>query len=202
MKLSYLRPTLLLALAAALTACGGKATFEVDGTINNLVYPGLELTNLKNGDTLTVAPGATTFVMPQTIEYGTEYDVVVSKPALHQSCKVRPGTGADTAGRLASINVVVDCPINTFKIGGKVSGVTAAGLVLVNGSEQGEQVAVPKDAVGYTFPKEVPFDATYGVVILSEPDGLNCTVANPVGKMGDAAVTNIDVTCVPAGVGG
>lgn len=198
MKLSH--TPLLLALAAALTACGGKASFDIGGPIAGLVYSGLELTNVKNGEKITVAPGATSFKMPSTVEYGTEYDVRPTKQPLHQNCSI--GNGADTAGRLASINIGVLCQINEYSIGGKVTGLTAAGLVLVNGSGQGEQLSVGKDAVDYAFPKTVPYDGTYGVVILTQPTGLKCTVENAVGKMGDAAVTNINVTCSPAGIGG
>lgn len=201
MKFSKLRTSLLLAVAAAaLAACGGKATFDIGGPIQGLVYSGLELTNVKNGEVLAVPAGATSFKMTRTIEYGTEYDVRPTKQPAHQNCSI--GNGADTAGRLASINIGVLCLLNEFNIGGKVTGLTATGLVLVNGSGQGEQLAVGKDSTSYTFPKAVPYDTTYGVVVLTQPAGLKCTVANATGKMGDAAVTNIDVTCSPTGIGG
>lgn len=194
MKLSLLRPSLLLALAVALTACGGKATFEVQGPISQLVYSGLVLTNAANGDTVTVPAGATTFKMSKTIEYGTEYNVSVTTSPAHQLCAAV--NGKDTAGRMASINISVSCKLNEFTIGGAVSGLTVDGLVLINGSN--DQVTVAKDAVAYTFPAAVKYDVTYGVTVLKQPTGLNCSVANGVGKMGDAAVTNITVSCVAA----
>lgn len=201
MKLSKLHTSLLLAVAVTLTACGGKATFDVGGQIEGLAYSGLELTNVKNGEKLAVAAGATTFKMAQTIEYGTEYDVRPTKQPLHQTCAI--GNGADTAGRLAAINIGVKCVTNESAIGGKVTGLTAAGLVLVNGSPPlGDQVNVGKDATTYAFPKPVKFDDTYSVVVLTQPTGLKCTVANGVGKMGDVAVSNVDVTCAPAPIGG
>lgn len=43
----------------------------------------------------------------------------------------------------------------------------------------------------------VPYGQTYGVVVVTQPTGAFCTVANPSGTMGDAAVTNINITCVP-----
>jgi hypothetical protein len=202
MKLSFLRPSLLLAavLGVALAACGGKAQFDVGGPISGLVYSGLELTNLKNGEVLAVPAGATSFKMTRSIDYGTEYDVKPTKQPAHQTCSI--GNGADTAGRMASINIGVLCSIAEYSIGGAVSGLTGTGLVVVNGSLAGEQLAIAKDATTYVMPKTVPYDTTYGVVILSQPTGLKCTVANGVGKMGDASVTNINITCVPAGIGG
>lgn len=194
MTLSFLRPSLLLALAVALTACGGKASFDVQGPISGLVYSGLVITNTKNNDSVTVPAGATTFKLNQSIEYGTEYSVVVTKTALHQDCLI--GNGADTAGRMASINIGVLCTLNASGIGGAVTGLTVAGLVLVNGSS--DQVAVDKDATVYKFPNPVTYDATYGVTVLKQPTGLTCSVANGVGKMADAAITNINVSCVPS----
>jgi len=197
MKLSFLRPSLLLALAVALTACGGKASFDVQGPITGLVYSGLVITNLANGDTVTVPAGATTFKLGKSIEYGTEYNVAVKTSALHQDC----GTvnGKDTAGRLVSININIVCTLNEFTIGGAVSGLTADGLVLINGS--GDQVNVAKADTTFNFTSKVKYDQTYSVVVLKQPTGLTCSVANGVGKMGDAAVTNINVSCV-ANLGG
>lgn len=193
MTLSFLRPSLLLALAVALTACGGKASFDVQGPITGLIYSGLVLTNTKNNDTVTVPAGATKFKLPQSIEYGTEYAVIVTKSALHQDCKIP--NSADTAGRMAAININVVCTLNAATIGGAVTGLTVDGLVLVNGSN--DQVTVAKDAVAYSFPSAVSYDVTYGVTVLKQPAGLTCSVANGVGKMADAAVTNINVSCVP-----
>ena len=178
MTLSFLRPSLLLALAVALTACGGKASFDVQGPISGLVYSGLVITNTKNNDSVTVPAGATTFKLNQSIEYGTEYSVVVTKTALHQDCQI--GNGADTAGRMASINIGVLCTLNASGIGGAVTGLTVAGLVLVNGSS--DQVSVDKDATVYKFPNPVTYDATYGVTVLKQPPGLTCSVANGVGN--------------------
>lgn len=197
MTLSFLRPTLLLILVAGLTACGGKATFTVGGDISNLQYDGLQLSNVKNNDTVTVAKGATRYAMPTTIEYGTEYQVVVKTQPAHQTCGINEFVAKDTAGRLATINVNVTCAINEYAVGGKVSGLTADGLVLVNGST--DRVTVAKDAPSYAFPRTVPFGNTYTVGVLTNPTGLKCTVVNGVGKMGDAgdkAVTNVDVSCV------
>ena len=192
MKLSFLRPTLLLALAVGLTACGGKATFDVQGTITDLKYAGMVLSNTNNGDTLTVPAGATTFKMPSSIEYGSEYTVTVKTQPAHQSCA--PINGSDTAGRMAAINIVISCSVNKNNVGGVVSGLTADGLVLINGS--GDQVTLAKDAVVYAFPGAVAYGSTYSVNVLTQPAGLTCTVANAVGEMGDAAVTNANVTCV------
>jgi len=200
MKLSSLRlPALALALGLTLAACGGgKAEFDVKGTIFGLAYPGLVLTNNGAND-LAVADKASSFAFPGTIEYGTPYSVAIKKQPDHQTCGFGannvPGSETETAGRQASINVLVTCVLNTAAIGGTVSGLTADGLQLNNGSD--ELKAVVKDATSYTFTNPLAFGTSYGISILAQPAGLTCRLENPVGTMGDAAITNINIICVP-----
>ena len=209
MKSSFMRPALALALALGLAACGGtdKAMFTVGGTVGGLQYPGLVLTT--NGADLSVAPPATAgstvkFEFPKQIEYGDQYNVQIKQQPLHQTCQTLDdpthefANNRDTAGRLAQIDVIVNCFINQFTIGGKISGLTADGLILANGSTGGT-VAPAKEATEYTFGSNtVPYGVTYGVTVLQHPTGQVCQVANGTGTMGDANVTNIDVSCVPA----
>jgi len=209
MKSSFMRPALALALALGLAACGGnnKATFTVGGKVGGLQYPGLVLTN-NGGSDLPVAPPATAgttveFAFPNKIEYGDRYNVQIKQQPLHQTCQTMDdpthefANNRDTAGRLAVIDVVVNCFINQFTIGGKISGLAADGLVLANGSTGGT-VALQKSATEYRFDTPVPYNVTYGVTVLQHPTGQVCSVANSTGVMGDANVENIDVTCVPA----
>ncbi|MDQ1815770.1 hypothetical protein RBA41_20965 [Massilia sp. CCM 9210] len=206
MKLSVLRHSLLLALVVGLSACGGKATFPVEGKIEGLKYSGLVMSNVGMQD-LTVEAKATSFRFPNTIEYGVPYDVQVKKSADHQKCTWE--NGKDTAGRQASINVIVKCTDNAFSIGGAVNVIgadgqsrpyTGDGLVLINGSN--DRYPMPKDAKAYKFAGAIPYGTSYGVSVLTQPDGGKyvCTVERAVGVMGegakgDADVTDIDVTC-------
>lgn len=203
MQFITMRRAAALAVALSLAACGGdKQSFTIGGTVMELKYNGLVLTT--NGMDVTINPPAkagddVTYAFPKQLEYGTVYKVSVKGQPLHQTCHmVDPDRNAtDSAGRLASINVLVTCLDNSFTIGGTVTGLTADGLVLANGS-----LAVPatiaKDATSYVFPEQVVYSVSYGVTVLKQPTGLTCTVANPAGVMGDAKVENIAVTCVPA----
>ncbi len=189
----FLRPATLLVLALSLAACGGKATFPVTGTISGLIYEGLVLST--NGMDLAVAPKATSFTFPSTLSYGDVYDVVQKTPPAHQTCSIVRGT--ETAGRLASINVEVYCTVNTAFVGGTITGLKSTGLKLTNGSDSGI-VEPTADATTFTFPARVAFGATYGITVLAQPLTENCSVSpNGTAVMGDAAVTNIVVTCVP-----
>ncbi|NHZ90199.1 hypothetical protein F2P45_14410 [Massilia sp. CCM 8733] len=201
MKLSVLRHSLLLALALGLAACGGKATFPVEGKVVNLKYSGLVLSNIGMSD-LPVDAKATSFRFPNTIEYGIQYDVQVRTTALHQDCT--PDNNKDTAGRQASISVTITCRDFTHLIGGTVTTVGADGqakpyagdnLVLINGSS--DKITVAKDAKSYKFGTAIAFGTSYGVSVLQQPDGgkLACSVERGVGEMGDAEVTNVNVLC-------
>lgn len=205
MKFTSMRSLLALGLALSLTACGGgKATFTIPGTVSNLQYGPLVLTT--NGMDVTVNPASTLtppvydvtkvpdvkYQFPKQLEYGDQYLVTVKQDPPHQHCTVANLT--ETAGHLATIDVVVSCGLLTHTVGGTVSGLTADGLVLVNG---GTTLGVASGATNFTFPSTT-FGQTYGVTVLSNPTGLFCSVANGAGTIQDADVSNIAVTCVPS----
>ena len=192
MKSSFLRPALALALAVGLVACGGKATFGINGSVIGQAYPGLVLTS--NGIDVPIAVGATTYSFPGSLEYGDPYDVVVKTNPPHQTCETDPQTKSGTAGRTAAINVAVQCFLNTFSVGGKITGLTTEGLVLTNGTTGGT-VTVVKDATVFAFATPVAFGQSYGVTVLTQPKGQTCSVANGTGIMGDAKIENIQITC-------
>ena len=204
MTSNFLRPALALTIALSLAGCGGKASFAIGGTIAGLSYPGLVLST--NGMTLPVNPPATTFVFPNSLSYGEVYSVVATAQPQHQFCTVGSfvdasgrllQAGSDTAGRLSSINIGVSCALNTYTIGGSISGLTSDGLVLTNGSTGG--TAAPLTGVtSFAFGAPVAYGVSYGVTVLTQPAKDVCSVTqNGTGIMGDAAVTNIVVSCVP-----
>jgi hypothetical protein len=210
MKSSLMRPALALALAVGLTACGGKATFEIAGTVGALQYPGLTLSS--NGQTITVAPTTVgtaanvAFAFPNRIDYGDEFDITVTHQPAHQTCVPFSGY-QDTAGRLATINAVINCGLVSPTLGGTIGNLKADGLVLTNGSNGGsitlngvettaadgtKTVTFP---TAFTFPATVNFGITYGITILSQPKNQTCTIVNGTGIMGDTSPDNIAVTC-------
>lgn len=204
MTSTFMRPAIALALALSLAACGGKASFPISGTIVGLSNPGLVLNT--NGMDLTVAANATSFLFPNSLSYGDVYNVVAKTQPAHQTCTVgafaNPSGGyfngaSDTAGRLGAINIGVSCSLNTRTVGGTISGLTSLGLQLTNGSTGGT-VAPLADATTFTLPTQVAYGVSYGVTVLAQPTGQTCSVtANGTGVMGDDAIANIAVTCVP-----
>ncbi|MES2296871.1 MAG: hypothetical protein V4582_07490 [Pseudomonadota bacterium] len=187
MKLSTLRLLAALALGLTLAACGGKATFQINGTITGLRYDGLVLSN--GSDTVHPAANATTFSFPQQVSYGDSYNVTAGELA-HQTCKVYGG--ADTAGRFAAINVTVVCTQNPHGLFVTVTGLGSTDVLeLTNGGQTTSFVGnVENVAMG------LPVDdgSSYGVVVLTQPTGHTCKVLNGTGIMGSSDII-INVSC-------
>lgn len=209
MKFSLIRPASMLAMALALASCGGgdDDDFTVAGSVTGLEYTGLVLSNA--GSDISVAPPAkagdpVSFAFPNKIEYGDTYDVTIKTDPLHQRCEI-DRSGQDTAGRLSAINVRVQCAVREYTIGGTITGLTKdnTGLVLANGSTTGTTLIVPGTnnttgaAFQYAMTLPVKYGQTYGVTIVTPPKGAVCAVQNPTGVMGDANITNINITCTP-----
>lgn len=206
MKSFLIRPAVALALAAALSACGGsdKAEFTVKGTVTGLVYPGAVLST--NGMTVALTPpstpGATvSFEFPNTLEYGDVYNVIFDSLPANQQCGPDANqiqNNNDTAGRLASIDITLACALNNYALSGTITGLNADGLVIANGSTTGTlTVTKPTDTTPFTYTMpNVNYGVTYSISIVQQPTGQTCTVANGTGTMAAAAVTNADITCV------
>ncbi|WP_431476469.1 hypothetical protein [Massilia eburnea] len=192
MKAKFIAAALL---AAALAACGGKASFTLGGSISGLANQGLILQN-NGGNDLPVNAGATSFSFPNGISYGTEYKVSIKQQPDHMTCAFLGGTEVGSAGHTTSINIVLSCSQNAYTVGGTVEGLTGGDLVLVNGSATGS-FTVTKGATSFTVPGTIPVGTAYGVTVLTQPAGQTCSVSNGSGVMGDAPRTNIVVKCTP-----
>ena len=213
MKLSYVGAIVALSAAALVAGCGGKAQYTVQGTINGLATPGLQLSN--GGETISIPAGATTFAFPRQIGYGTSYNVTFAQQPEHMGCQFDTiNTGS--AGQTVAISVAISCVRRAYSLGGQFKGLfmnpavgTAAALprtvTLLNGSAGGAvTLTSPADGTGagdFAFSTAVADGQSYGVTIhpdttLSSAD-ITCTVKNGVGVMGESAVTNLLVECKP-----
>jgi hypothetical protein len=151
------------------------------------------------GVNLEISSGATSFNFGPILSNGIVYDVTVPDQPSGQLCTVTNGTGTATTANIS--NVVVTCSNKTFNVGGTISGLTASGLVLANGSDT---LSVPPGATSFTMPTAVAYGSGYNVTVTAQPTGLTCDVTNGTGTIGTDAVTNIAVKCSdqPLTVGG
>lgn len=189
MKFSLARTALALAATLTLASCGGggKATFPINVTVDNLQYPGLVLST--NGQDLAVNPPAAVpagtaipsvaLVFPNELEYGTSYNVLpkgyattdtttnLGSQPKHQTCSQNPNypfnfPTSGTAGQLAKIQIYYLCAVNTFPLTGTVKGLTTTGLVLANGSTSATLPIVPVTDATTLKPTgaDIPFSLT------------------------------------------
>jgi hypothetical protein len=193
MKLSCLRPLAALLLTLGLAACGGKASYDVSGTISGLNNEGLILTN--SGEDLPIEAGKTSFTFKKRIDYGTDYNITFKQQPAHMTCNISGGSGS--AGHYLSISAAVSCSQNAYSVGGTISGLTVDGLVLINGSTT---TTVAKDATTFTMNGGVAYGTSYGISVYTQPTGLVCTVTpgTGTGTMGEANVTTVQVSCKAA----
>lgn len=222
MNFRFLRPSMLLALALGLSACGGDdPSHDINLEIEGLNYPAdkpedaLYITDKISGTRLKVDPHATpgtkiTTVFPRKLSYGDEYHIVIedADQPPHQKCA---GESHDSAGRVSAIKVTIVCKDLTPSLLGsitmKVTGAAPTGLKLINGSLPAFTAVA--GTTGYAF-NNIPYNSTYGLIIAEEPsDGLSkCklllnsgtgTLAADrksfTGKMGDSNVI-LDVECI------
>lgn len=66
------------------------------------------------------------------------------------------------------------------KIGGTISGLSADGLTLSNGTET---ISVAANATRFSFPTELGNGVGYAVIVLTQPTGLRCKVSNGAGRV-------------------
>ncbi|NRR31056.1 hypothetical protein HSX11_12780 [Oxalobacteraceae bacterium] len=198
MKSVYLRAGLSLLCAATLAACGGSnGNLQLTGTISGLSKPGLVL---RNGNaTLAVEANTTRFVFPDLIAEDADFDIVVDPGHQPTAANCVVNNGKNRANYYTIGQIAVVCTTETRNLGGTVTGLDGAGLVLANGASTVsiEQPAVAGAPVDFTFAAKVADGSPYGVTVLAQPQGTSkvCTVSNGVGTMGASAVTTIAVSC-------
>ncbi len=187
-----------------LAACGGgggrgsggppnppaPTTFSVGGTVSGLNGNSLAL-RLNGGADLVVAANGN-FTFPGRLASGTAYTVTVqTQPtAPAQTCLLTNATGNIAAN---VTNVTVACTTNTYPVGGTVTGLAAAGLVLRNNG--GDDLAVNADGA-FTFGTAIASGANYLVTVFAQPANQHCSVTNGSGPVLAADVTGVAVTCV------
>ncbi|HEY1414108.1 MAG TPA: hypothetical protein VGF36_18325, partial [Rhodopila sp.] len=85
-------------------------------------------------------------------------------------------------------------PATTYAVGGTVSGLSGAGLVLQNNG--GSDLAVPASGT-FSFAARLPNGAAYSVTVKTQPSSptQTCMVTNAAGMVSNANVTNVAVVC-------
>lgn len=171
-------------------------TYTIGGMVSGLAGTGLVLQD-NGGNNLSVASNSN-FTFTAALNSGSAYNVTVltqpSDPI--QTCNVTNASGTATAN---VTNVQVSCTTAGYTIGGSVSGLAGAGLVLQNNG--GDNLSIISNG-SFTFETPIAPGATYAVTVLTQPSNpaQTCTVTNS-GGTAKANVTDVQAVCsnnVPA----
>ncbi len=170
-----------------------RNTYSIGGVVKGLSGAGLVLQNNAGDDLSVSANGSFTFTI--SLLYQSNYAVTVkTQPSnLSQTCSVTMGVAAVPADNVTSVQV--DCVTNQYAVGGVVSGLKGAGLVLQNNA--GDDLSV--DASGaFVFATKLDSGAAYSVSVKNQPanPSQTCTVSSATGSVGGADVSSIQVACV------
>jgi uncharacterized repeat protein (TIGR03803 family) len=160
----------------------------VGGSLAGLLASGLVLTN--GTDTLSVPPRTGHFTMPTLIPTGATYSIAVQTQPQGLTCTVSDGSG--TMGSADVTSVQIQCAAGVYTVGGSVSGLTAAGLVLANGSDT---LSVLAGAATFTMSQAEAPNSTYDITVQAHPVAVHCQVADGSGIVGNADVSSVGVSC-------
>ncbi len=200
MKSLYLRSGLALLCAATLAACGGgSGSLVLQANITGLTKTGLILTN--GNDSVTVDSGSAAAQFPTLLSQDQQFDIEFKQQPTGAVCTL--ANNKNKANIYTVAQPVVSCITNTYTLGGTISGLKAAGLVLANGPQTVSIAppATPGASLNFTFPDKVADGAPYGVTVLAQPknpDGSaagTCTVSNNTGTMPSGDSLTLVVTC-------
>jgi large repetitive protein len=170
--------------------------YTIGGTVSGLM--GIGATLQYNGANDLALTGNGTFAFVTPLASGAAFAVTVKAQATgpSQTCQVSQGIGSVGASNVTS--VVVACTTNTYAIGGTISGLAGAGLLLQD--NLGDTLAVPTGATSFVFATPVSSGTTFAVTIVGQPVSLSqtCTVTTgtDTGSVTNAAITSVAVACV------
>ncbi|RZI59709.1 MAG: DUF839 domain-containing protein [Pseudomonas sp.] len=164
------------------------SSHKLGGSISGLTGAGLVIAN--GSDTQSISVKSTSFIMPTQVQTGTAYSLTVFSQPTGQYCSFANAVGTMPDADMR--NTVLTCASTAFPVGGSISGLSASGLILANGSDI---VTVAQGAVNFTFATAVATGSDWEVAVRTQPAGQICTVSKGRGQVGDAAVNIAQVSC-------
>ena len=189
---------------SGIDADASVATYTIGGTVTGLAPttgdagladPGAGGLVLQNGAEKIRVNANGSFTFATKVPANGSYDVTIAEQPTNpaHTCTVSGGKGTVVAGNIAT--VTVNCSIDTFTVGGHVTGLAGSGLQLR--IDDRENVDINVNDGTYAFPTVLPSGASYSVVVNANPTNRwqTCTIANATGVIADGDVADVDVTC-------
>ena len=161
-------------------------TFTVGGTVSGL--SGNVVLQNNGADNLTVSANGG-FAFPTALPNSSAYNVTVLTQPSGRTCTV--GNGSGTVSGANATNVSVSCAVNTFSVGGAVSGLSGTVVLRING---GSTLSVSANGP-FAFGVQLADGSSYTVTVQTQPVGQGCSVTGGTGTVAGANVTSVDVSC-------
>lgn len=193
--------SMTLILIAFLAACSGggsgsapaSTTYSVSGTVTGLTGTGLAVRINGGGDLSITTDGVFTFTVKLNNNDAYNVTVFTQPSSPSETCTVNNGNGTISGSDISNVTVI--CNVNTYTVGGLLSGLASAtSIVLQNNG--GDNISLSADG-NFTFTTPVASGANYAVSVFAQPAGQTCSVANSVGTIGGGNATNIGLSCAP-----
>jgi N-acetylneuraminic acid mutarotase len=88
--------------------------------------------------------------------------------------------------------IAVSCATGAYTLGGTITGLSAGGLILANGTDR---LTVAANAAQFTMPTPVVAMSSYALTIARQPSGLTCTASAAAGTMPPGNYLGIALLC-------
>lgn len=163
--------TNLYIIGGTITGLNGTLVLQNNGTYN--------LTLSTNGN----------FAFSIQLPRNSSYQVTVLTQPNSQICTVVNGSGTVLDD---VTNIEVTC-VNTYTVGGTISGLVQNGLVLLNNGS--DNLTVTAHSTSFQFATTLFNGDSYNVTIDSLPLRQLCTLTNSSGTINGANITNVNINC-------
>lgn len=172
-------------------ACVSNA-FTIGGGVTGLAGSGLTV-QLNGGNDLPIV-GNGAFAFGTALQDGAGYEVTVRQQPTNPSQVCTLSNGVGTVAGANVTNVAINCVSSSFTVGGTVSGLAGAGLVLQLNGDGDLPIA---SSGSFTFATPLASGSQYRVNVAAQPSNPTqvCTVAGGAGTIGSTNVTNVRITC-------
>lgn len=172
------------------------AAFRVNVNVSGLLGSGLVLQNNGTDPLVIATDGSAQFSLP--MGDSAAYAVTVRTQPGGQACSVRNGSGIIVG---ADVMATVVCATDQYSISVTLLGLgSGVGEIELINSISTSRVSVlqPRINGGYSFPATVPDGFAYTVQVSVQPSTSTqvCSVANAMGTVAAASVSNVQVTCI------
>jgi len=178
----------------AVSAVFAVNTYTVGGTLSGLTKGTRLVLQNNGGDDLTLTANGDFTFAGELLDAGSYAVTVLNQPTSpNQTCTVADGAGTISGENVPDI--AVTCVLNTYTIGGRVSGLPDGDRVVLQ-YNKGDNLEIRTNGA-FTFATPLDDGSGYDITVQSQPQKANwtCDVENAVGALAGKNVTDVDVSC-------